>query len=73
MTSGYLRAGKPRAARWAIKYLAEEWGEVILQALRTDEAKRSVEIPLSRIKEFIDFADAQFRPAKISWAMGKRN
>ena len=64
---------KPRAARWAIKYLPEEWGEVILQALGTDEAKGSAEIPLSRIKEFIDFADAQLRPVKISRAMGKRN
>jgi hypothetical protein len=32
---------KQRAARWAIKYLAEEWGEIILQALETEDAKRS--------------------------------
>ena len=50
---------KPRAARWAIKYLPEEWSEIILQALETDDAKRSADISLFRIEQFIDFVDAQ--------------
>lgn len=50
---------KQRAAKWAIKYLAKEWNEIILQALETDDAKRSAGISLSRIERFIDFADAQ--------------
>ena len=50
---------KQRAARWAIKYLPEEWNEIILQALDYNNSKRSTDILLSRIKQFIAFADAQ--------------
>lgn len=52
-------ASKPRAARWAIKHAPEEWSEIILQALETDDAKRSADISLFRIEQFIDFVDAQ--------------
>jgi hypothetical protein len=54
---------KPRAAKWAIKYLPKEWGEIILQALETNDLKRATDISLSRIEQFIDFADAQLHPA----------
>jgi hypothetical protein len=50
---------KQRAARWAIKYLPEEWNEIILQALDYNNSRRSTDIPLSRIKQFIAFADAR--------------
>ncbi|MEK6405321.1 MAG: aminoglycoside adenylyltransferase domain-containing protein [Acidobacteriota bacterium] len=50
---------KPRAARWAIKHLPEEWREIILQALEADNAKRLADISLFRIEQFIDFVDAQ--------------
>ncbi len=50
---------KQRAAKWAIKYLAKEWNEIILQALESDDAKRSAGISLSRIERFIDLADVQ--------------
>lgn len=50
---------KQRAARWAIKYLPEEWGALILQALETDEARLRPDSALSRIEQFVDFADAQ--------------
>lgn len=55
---------KQRAARWAFKHLPEEWNEIILQALETDDAKRRGGIPLSRIERFIDFADAQLHPVR---------
>jgi Domain of unknown function (DUF4111) len=50
---------KPRAARWAIKHLPEAWRGIILQALETHAAGQSADISLSRIEQFIDFADAQ--------------
>jgi Domain of unknown function (DUF4111) len=50
---------KRRAARWVIKHLPQEWGELILQALETDQGKLQPDISLSRIEQFIDFADAQ--------------
>ena len=50
---------KQRAAKWAIKSLPQEWGEIILQARETDEGKLRMDISLSRIEQFIDFADAQ--------------
>lgn len=54
---------KRRAARWTLKHLPEEWHEIILQALDYSESKPSMRIPLSRIKQFIDFADAQLQAA----------
>ncbi len=60
---------KQRAAKWAIKYLPQEWVEIILQALETDEGKLRTGISLSQIEQFIDFADAQLHvghdPAEI--------
>jgi aminoglycoside adenylyltransferase-like protein len=55
---------KQRAARWAIKYLPEEWGEIILQAMETHDNKRAADIPLFRIEQFIDFADALLHPVR---------
>lgn len=51
---------KPRAARWAIKYLPDEWAQIILQALEINNANDDSKPPaisLSRIRRFIDFAD----------------
>jgi hypothetical protein len=56
---------KQRAARWAIKYLAREWQEIILQALKTDEARRSAHISLFRIEQFIDFVEAQLHLVEV--------
>jgi hypothetical protein len=53
---------KKRAVSWAIKHLPEEWRGLILQAQETYTGNRSEEISLSRIVEFIDFADAQLHP-----------
>jgi hypothetical protein len=53
---------KPRAARWAIRSLPEEWREIILQALTFSDAGRTSEISLMRIEQFIDFADAELHP-----------
>jgi hypothetical protein len=55
---------KQRAARWAIKYLPEEWNEIILQALDYNNSRRSTDIPLSRIEQFIAFADARLHGAR---------
>jgi len=52
---------KPRAARWALKYLPHEWNKIIIQALNPDAEGRTRNIPLSAIRRFIKFADAQFR------------
>ncbi|MEW6211534.1 MAG: aminoglycoside adenylyltransferase domain-containing protein [Acidobacteriota bacterium] len=53
---------KPRAARWALKHLPEEWSEIIRQAMRSEGSTR---IPLSRIRRFIDFADAELHAVEI--------
>jgi hypothetical protein len=50
---------KPLAARWAIKYLPEEWRKIILQALEFNETGGESDISLKRIEQFIDFADSQ--------------
>jgi len=47
---------KPRAAKWAIKYLPEEWREIIRPALKFNETCLVSDIPLKRIEQFIDFA-----------------
>jgi hypothetical protein len=55
---------KPRAARWALKHLPHEWHQIILKALEINDARDEGEPPiisLSRIRRFIDFADAQLR------------
>ncbi|HYJ45106.1 MAG TPA: aminoglycoside adenylyltransferase domain-containing protein [Pyrinomonadaceae bacterium] len=51
---------KRRAARWALKQLPEEWRALILRALEVGDGKRSLPISLSRIEEFIRFADTKF-------------
>jgi predicted nucleotidyltransferase len=56
---------KQRAARWAIKHLPEEWNEIILQALDYNNSRRSTDILLSRIKQFIVFADAQLHSVTV--------
>ena len=54
---------KRRAARWALKELPAQWGGLILQALATDDATPVESLPLSRIEQFIEFADARLHPA----------
>ena len=53
---------KPRAARWALKHLPGEWHALIRQARKSDGGGGSAEIPLSRIEQFIAYADARLRP-----------
>jgi hypothetical protein len=50
---------KPRAAKWAINHLPNEWREIIAQALASDAGKLRGSISLRRIARFIDFVDAQ--------------
>jgi hypothetical protein len=50
---------KPRAARWAIRHLPGEWSEIIQQSLVAVDDECASDIPLSSIKRFIEFADAQ--------------
>ena len=57
---------KPRAAKWAIEHLSEEWREIIRQALDNGGAERPADISLSRIEQFIAFADAQLHAAPMS-------
>jgi predicted nucleotidyltransferase len=54
---------KTRAGRLAIKYLSQEWHEIILQALAFNDDGCEPDIPLARIEQFIDFADAQLHPS----------
>lgn len=65
---------KQRAAKWAIKYLPGEWSRIILQALESDDAERPAGIPLCRIEQFIDFADAKLHavPADLCRQEGTR-
>ncbi len=53
---------KPRAAKWAIKNLPEEWNQIILRALHGNDDELATDIALLRIEQFIDFADAQLHP-----------
>jgi hypothetical protein len=56
---------KPRAARWAMDDLSPKLAELVRQALDSDRhghsEKRSAAIPLSRIRQLIDLADAQLQ------------
>jgi Aminoglycoside adenylyltransferase, C-terminal domain len=54
-------ASKPTAAKWAIKNLPEQWGQIIRQALEFNENSRESDIPMKRIEQFIIFADAQLQ------------
>jgi len=59
-------ASKPTAAKWAIKNLPDEWSEIIRQALEFNETGRDADIPLKRIEQFIDFADAELRAGDLA-------
>jgi predicted nucleotidyltransferase len=55
---------KQRAAGWALKHLPEEWREIILQALETNDAGRT-DINLSRLRQFINYADVQLHSGRV--------
>jgi hypothetical protein len=55
---------KKRAAKWALKRLPQRWHEIITRALEGDGEQQSG-ITLSRIENFIAFADAQLRAAPL--------
>jgi predicted nucleotidyltransferase len=63
---------KRRAARWALRHLPGEWRELILRASGKGDAGPPAEIPLPRIGQFIDFADAQLHPERAGRAGGAR-
>ncbi|GEM_PF-4220547 len=48
-----------QAAKWAIKNLPEEWHRIIVRASAGEDAEQRPGIALSRIKQFVAFADAQ--------------
>jgi predicted nucleotidyltransferase len=50
---------EPRAARWAVKNLPDEFRAIILQALAAGDSPASAEIPLSQIERFVDLVDTQ--------------
>ena len=56
---------KIRAANWAMRYLPNQWNELIRQALDSDAGKRSAPVPLVHIRQFIRFADAQLRAIAV--------
>jgi hypothetical protein len=56
---------KKRAARWALKRLPERWHEVVTRALESGGERQS-NVPLSRIRKFIAFADAQLHSASAA-------
>ncbi|PYS91154.1 MAG: hypothetical protein DMF64_12950 [Acidobacteria bacterium] len=56
---------KRRAAKWALKHLPARWHEIILQAQASDTGERVTSISLSRIAQFIDFAEAQLQAAPM--------
>jgi len=47
---------KPKAARWAIRNLPEQWSDIIRQALASD-AGQPEDIRLNKISQFINFAE----------------
>ncbi len=57
---------KKRAADWALKYLPNQWSELIRQATDSDAGKRRAPVPLVRIRQFIRFADAQIHAVVAS-------
>ena len=62
---------KPRAAKWAIRHLPEEWHELILRALNGGDAKRPARLPLNRIRRFIAFAAAQLHAGQQERSAGR--
>jgi hypothetical protein len=59
-------ASKPRAAKWAIKYLPAEWSEIIRPAMKFNETGLESDISLMRIEQFIDFAAAQLGAVELA-------
>jgi hypothetical protein len=55
---------KARAAKWSLKHLPEEWREIIQQGMKYDETNRYASISLSRLKQFIAFAEDQLARAR---------
>lgn len=53
---------KPRAARWALEHLPEEWHGLIRRARARKHSEGSAEIPLARVEQFVAFAEARLRP-----------
>ena len=53
---------KPKAARWALKHLPEQWHNLIRQAQMNGQDEGSEEISLPLIEQFIAYADARLRP-----------
>ncbi|HZT60560.1 MAG TPA: aminoglycoside adenylyltransferase domain-containing protein [Pyrinomonadaceae bacterium] len=65
---------KKRAANWALRNLPERWHEIITRALESG-GERESGVPLSRIRKFIAFADAQLHavtPAHASNVVRRR-
>lgn len=63
-----LIVSKPRAAHWAIKNLPTAWEPIIRQALELNDAiddSKPPVIAISRIRRFIDFADAQLHSTRF--------
>ncbi len=63
---------KPKAARWALKHLPEEWHALIRQAQKGDDAAGPAEIPLPRIEQFIAYADARLHTGEAEATCGPR-
>jgi hypothetical protein len=65
---------KKRAAKWALRNLPERWHGIITRALESG-GERESSVPLSRIRKFIAFADAQLHavtPAHVSNVVRRR-
>jgi hypothetical protein len=54
-----LVVSKPRAAKWAVKYLPQEWNEIIMLALKFNQTGREIDIPLRKLGRLIRFADKE--------------
>lgn len=63
---------KPRAARWALKHLPEEWHGLIRQAQGGNHRGGPADIPLPRIEQFIAFADERLRSERTEAAEAPR-
>ncbi len=52
---------KPRAAGWALRSLPEAWHELVRRALAADYDWLGTRAALSRVRRFVEFADARLR------------
>jgi hypothetical protein len=52
---------KPAAARWAINNLPKRWHGIIRQTRDFNESRRATKISLTRIKQFLSFAENEIR------------